>query len=253
MKRAALVSIVVVLLVFVAGCQALSSDPERTAEAETSLEDAQAALQEVRSYRYNTTMDFKATVEGEPVQRYISVTGAVNETQKRLWSTARLEDESATSYVDNRSVYQACGGMGKMWSNESMTVQDTWIETTPAGRQLGLLETGDLHLAEEGSDGQPGTTVLVGNPSPSAFEQYRDGSPQPVFGGPSISNISVRVVIDDETKRPLRSTIFVEISGNSGSGSATIETRFADYNEPVDIKIPDEVQEHLWETGCPGS
>lgn len=253
MKRATLVSIVVVVLVSVAGCQALNSNPERTDEAESTLAGAQTALQEVRSYRYDTTMELRATVEGEPVERDITVTGAVNGTEKRLGATTRVEDESATSYVDNRTVYRACGGMGNMWANESMTIEESWIETTAASRQLRLLEEGDLHVAAEKSDAQPGTTVLVGKPSPSTFEQYRDGRPQPVFGGTAVSNISVRVVIDDETNRPLRSTIFFEISGDSGSGSATIETRFVDYDEPVDITIPDEVHENLWETGCPGS
>lgn len=251
MRRETVLSVVVALLVLGAGCQALGSDAQRSDEAEAALADAQSALEDVRTYRTDTSMEVSAVADGESLERDVTVEGVVNASQQRLRTTARMEDRSSTSYVDNRTAYRACGGMAESWSNESFPVEESWIDGTPAGRQLGLLEDGDLRVAN--SSGAPdGTTVLVGEPSPSAVEDYQEDRAQPVFGGSALENISVRVVIDGETRLPRRSIISLDVSAGGGSGSVTMETEYTAYNDPVRIDIPSEVREHSWETGCPG-
>lgn len=251
MKRS-FATIAVLLLVVGAGCLGFGDQPQRSDRAEATLADAQAAVDDVNTYQYETEMHISATVEGRTLERDVTIDGEVDVAERMAVSRASTADANKSGYVANDTVYKQCSSPWG-WGNETVEMEGDWVDATPLGRQIGLLESGDLRLetADQTADGD--TVVLVGNPSAEALEEYGVSASQPVFGGPSVKNITVRVVVDERTHRPLRSTITFEISGGGGVGNGSVDTRFSAYDDPVSIEIPDEVIEEAGEMGCPNS
>mgnify|MGYP006273217547 FL=1 len=252
MSRRAVAGLGLLVLVVSAGCLGFGTQPERTDRAEAELAAAQATLDDVETYQYETQMDLSASVEEERRQLAVRIEGTVDVAERMARSRADLDGENRTAYVTNRTVYQECECPWG-WGNESIEVAGPWIQATPLGRQLQLLESGALHVETDDSLAQADAVVLVGQPSAESLEKYGVSATQPVIGGPSVENITVRVVIDNTTHRPIRSTVAFEVAGGGGEGQGTVDTQFGAYDEPVSITIPDEVKEDAAETGCPGS
>lgn len=252
MPRAAVESIALLLLVLSAGCLGFGDQPERTDRAEAALADAKATLDDIETYHYETEMHVSATAEGETRQLNVRIDGDVDVAERLAISRAHADEENKTSYVTNRTVYRACSGPWG-WANESIEAEGAWIQATPLGRHLQLLESGDLRLETGDSLARADAVAIVGHPSPEALDEYGVSATQPVFGGPSVKNFTVRVVINNTTHRPIRSTVSFDISGGGGDGEGTVDTRFGPYNEPLSIAIPEEVKEDASEIGCPGS
>lgn len=250
MRRTSALVAVFVLLVVSSGC--LGQSPDRSDPGEQTLADAQTALDAVQTYHYETEMHVSATAEGETLEHDVSIAGEVDVTEQLAVSRIRMEGENHTSYVTGQRVFRACGGPWG-WGNESLDVEGDWVTATPVGRQLQLLESGDLRVEPARSLPEEDAVVLVGHPSPKALERYGVSATQPVFGGPSVQDITVRVVVDDQSHRPLRSSVDFDIAGGGGVGNGSIDTTFSAFDEPVSIEVPDEVREDAWETGCPGS
>lgn len=252
MPRAAGASIALLLLVLSAGCLGFGDQPQRTDRAEATLADAKATLDDIETYHYETEMDVSATAEGDTRQLNIRIEGDVDVAERLAISRVHTDEKNKTSYVTNRTLYRACSGPWG-WGNESIEVEGAWIQATPLGRQLQLLESGDLRLETDDSLAKADAVMIVGHPPPEALEEFGVSATQPVFGGPSVKNITVRVVINNTTNRPIRSTVSFEISGGGGVGEGTVDIRFGPYNEPLSIAIPEEVKEDASEMGCPGS
>jgi hypothetical protein len=252
MTRRAAASLALLVLVVSAGCLGFGAQPERTARAEAELAAAQAAVEDVETYQYETQMDLSASVEDERRQLAVRIEGTVDVAERMARSRAHLDGANRTAYVTNRTAYRECESPWG-WGNESIAVEGSWIQATPLGRQLQLLESGGLHVEAEDSLAQADAVVLVGQPSAASLEKYGVSATQPAIGGPSVENVSVRVVIDNSTHRPIRSTVAFAVAGGGGAGQGTVDTQFSAYDEPVSIAIPDVVKDEAGETGCPGS
>jgi len=252
MRRRAVASLGLLLLVVSAGCLGFGAQPDRTDRAEAELAAAQGALEDVETYQYETQLDLSATVEDEQRQLAARIEGTVDVAEQMAVSRVQFDGENRTAYVTNRTVYQECERPWG-WGNESIEVDGPWVQATPLGRQLALLEPGDLHVETDDALAQADAVVLVGHPSAESLEKYGLSATQPVIGGPSVENSTVRVVIDNATHRPIRSTVVFDVAGGGGEGQGTVDTRFGSYNESVSIAIPEPVREEASETGCPGS
>lgn len=249
--RRSLLTIAVLALVLGAGCLGFGGQPQRSDRAEATLADAQSALEDIDTYHYETEMHLSATAEGETIDRDVEIAGTVDLTERMAISRLHMEGENYTAYVNDGSVYRECRGPWG-WGNESLGAEGDWVRATPLGGQLNLLESGDLRL-ETGNSVPADAVVLVGHPAPEELEDVDVRGSGSVFGGPSVKNLTVRVVIDNRTRRPIRSTISFEMSGGGGVGEGTVDTTYAAYDEPVSIEIPDEVVEEAGEMSCPGS
>lgn len=252
MDRPAL-PLAVALLLLTAGCASTLADPpSRDDRAVALLEDAQAAIDDVETYRQAGSLRVVATSDGDTRRVEFEIDGAVNVTAQRARNTAIADDQQRSAFVIEDRIYQECSAMRGTWGVENHSAGGAWVETTPAARQLSLLESGALRIEGAGTvDGQQ-ATVLEGRPSGDALERYGDRGSQPIIGGSRIQNPTVRVWVANETALPLKVSLDFAVSGGGGSADASMTMRYSDYGEPVSIELPDEARGDVWETGCPG-
>lgn len=254
MRRVVLSSVVLVLLVLGAGCLGIGGEPDRTDSAEATLADVNSAIQDVRTYRAQTDLQATAVADGEEISRSATIVGEVNTTQKRSKTTLQMAGENRTVYLDNRTVYQECESPWG-WANESVDVEGQWVTGTTLGRHVELLDSGDLRLETTDALADEGAVALVGHPSTEALEEYREESTQPAVGGPKIENVSVRLVVDNQTHRPVRGSMSFEAAGDGATATVRMQTMFSAYGDHIRISIPQNVtdSDFDWEGGCPGS
>ena len=254
MPRRALASVVLALLVLSAGCLGFGGEPDRTDRAEATLEGVEAAIQDVTTYHAETELDATAVGPEGALSREATIVGVVNATQKRSKMTMRMAGQNRTAYIDNRTAYQECESPWG-WANSSIESEEPWIQTTPLGRHVTLLETGDLRVQTTPALTAEGAVALVGTPSTAALEAYRDDNTQPAIGGTRLENVTVRLVVDNRTHRPLRGSMSFEAAGDGATATVTMATTFSEYDSPIRVSIPASVTEDEfdWTGGCPGS
>ncbi|MFP4530540.1 MAG: hypothetical protein ACLFNC_04535 [Halodesulfurarchaeum sp.] len=254
MRRLALGSVVLVIVVLGAGCLGMDGGPDRSDRAEATLEEVNSALQDVTTYRAETELRATAVAEEETISRDATIVGAVNVTQKRSNMTLEMDGETRRAYVDNRTMYQECERPWG-WANESIDGSGQWIETTTLGRHVDLLDSGDLRLETTSTVADGGTVTLVGAPSEDALREFREESNQPAVGDTKIENVSLQLVVDNRTHRPIEGSMSFEAVGDGATATATMHSTYSGYDDPVRIAIPEEATENEfdWSGGCPGS
>ena len=252
MVRPALLAALALLAVS-AGCSALQPDPVRDDRAVDALADARTAVDEVETYHFDGTLRVDAEDSGDTRRVSVGVVGRVDVPAKRAASTAERDGRVLGSFLLDRTLYRECPRPRGSWESEVITVAGEWANGTPLRRQLALLESGDLRLGGAGTVDGRNATLLVGEPSGRALQQYQEDRSRPLLGGPEIRDPTVRLWLDNETSRPLRSTVAFEVADDGGTATAEMTMRFTRYGEPVSIELPPEVEEHVWETGCPGT
>lgn len=254
MRRVALGGVVLVLLIISAGCLGIGGEPDRSDRAEATLDAVNSTISAVTTYRAETELHATAVAEGEELTRDATIVGAVNATQKRSKTTLEMDGETRTAYMDNRTVYQKCESPWG-WANTSMDGDGQWIRETTLGRHVELLDSGDLRLETTPALEADEAVALVGSPSKAALQEYREESAQPAIGDTNIENVTVRLVVENRTHRPVRGSMFFEAVGDGATATVTMETTFGDYGEPIQISIPRNVtdSEFDWTGGCPGS
>jgi hypothetical protein len=236
-----------------AGCSVLGPDHTREERAGEALADALEAVNDTDTYRFDGDLRVVATADGETERVGIDVNGTVEAAERRMHSTAVREGEAYESYLINRTAYRECGGpMGMdLWDVEDVTTDD-WRMATPAARQLALLESGSLyHNGTRTLDGVE-SVLLVGHPTTDGLTKYQERRDRSLLGGPSVDDAEVRVWLDPETYRPLRSAVRFEVSQGGNTASATVEMNFADYGADLSVDVPVIPDEQTWGTGCPG-
>lgn len=251
MARPAL-HLLLVLCVLAAGCSVLGSDHTREEQAEQRLDAATGALNDTDTYRFETEMTVVATAEDRTERVDVDATGGVDIPERAMWTNATRDDETRRSYALNRTVYQECGDPWDGWGVEELDDADDWATYTPAVRQLSLLESGSLYY--NGTDTVDGeeAVLLVGEPTADAITQYQERRSRSLFGGPSIDDTEATVWLDPETDRPLRTEIRFEVSGDDGSATASVASRFSGYGEPVSVTNYSAAADTVYELGCPG-
>ncbi|WP_436907278.1 hypothetical protein [Halosimplex marinum] len=252
MDRPAL-HLAVAACLLLAGCSVLGPDHTREERAVAALADAREAVNDTDTYRFDGDLRVVATADGETERVGIDMNGTVDAAERRMHSTAVRGGETYESYVIDGTAYQECGGpMGMdMWGVENVTADD-WRMGTPAARQLALLESGSLfHNGTRTLDGRE-AVLLVGRPTTDALTKYQERRDRSLLGGPSVDDAEVRVWIDPETYRPLRSAVRFEVSRGGNTATARIEMTFADYGADLSVDVPAIPDEETWGAGCPG-
>lgn len=243
----------VALLVVLAGCSALEPDPPRDDRAVAALEDARSTATSVETYRYGGDLEVVATGEDGSERVTVRVAGAVNTSAQRLNSTAERDGRTRAAYLVNRTLYRECPRPRGSWEVEEVSIDGDWAGQTPIGRQLSLLDSGALHHEGGATVRGRDTTVLAGEPTERALRQYQEEGSTPLLGGPRIRDPTVRLWIDNETDRLLRTSVAFEVTEGGNTATARMTMRYVEYGEPVSIEVPPDAHEHQWETGCPGT
>jgi hypothetical protein len=230
----------------------LGPDHTRETEAEQRLDAATDALNATDTYRFETDITVVASGEDRTERVDVEATGGVNLATRVMWANATHDDETRRSYTLNRTVYRECGERWNGWGVEELNDDADWASHTPAVRQLSLLASGSLyHNGTDTVDGRE-AVLLVGEPTAEAVTQYQERRSRSLFGGPSVENAEVRVWLDPQTNRPIKSDVRFEVSGGGGSATAEVTTRFTGYDDPVSVTNDAAASDTVYDLGCPG-
>jgi len=248
MRRLALLAVAAVVVL--AGCGMLGSDPDPTREqrAVDTLDNATDALAEVETHRSNSELSVTAgnrRVTGE-------TSSIVDFEERRARTTGTIQGTETASYLVNNTAYVDCQQPWG-WGMEEFDSDEDWAAiASPAARQLSMLDSGDLYWNGAETVDDTEAILLTGSPSEASFDQ-------PSVGGSSslddanLDDATVRLWLDTENYRPIRSDIEFVISAEGESATATVTTEFDSYDEPVTIDVPDEATRDPREHGCPGA
>jgi hypothetical protein len=255
----------VLALVLLSGCSALGFQsgetpaPPSDQRALDALNRSQSALDDLESYRFSTEATVSVAADGESRTVAVDGDGAVNLTTRRMRSTFEFDDTGSslrpgerTTYVVGDTVYAACGGPTGGWERRNVTADD-WADATPLGRQLALLESTNVYW--RGTETVNGTEagVVVGYPSKEELATTSAATRDSVnWDRVTVQNATVRLYVDTDTGRPLKSVQRVDIEMRGASGTATFELAYWGFDRPVDVSVPGEVYDRVWHGGCPG-
>lgn len=237
--------LLVAVLLLTSGCLGVfgpdrSPSDERAVEAIDASRSATAA---VDGYRFA----LRGRVEREDA-RSVSVAGAgrVDVRDRRLNATTRTDDVTRGVYLDNDTRYTECARIG--WGRQSLSTSTPWLDHTPLGRRLALLEAADVYW----NGTEDGTVVVTARPAEAELRADDDRSVGgTVFGGGNVRDVTTRARFDAETHRLqwVRHRIRVARGGETATATVTLRV---DYG-PVEVTRPGFDPDAVWQTGCPGS
>jgi hypothetical protein len=241
MCRRTLAVVGVALLVALAGCGALGggggdgAGPTQTAEDEQSVGERVAdATGDVATYGVDFRMN--VTANGETLQ--VTQSGVYNRTSERARLNVSVYGTPATSYFDGETVYV---NAGDRWQVQDRSGSGIWGENGTLARQRALLETGEVSVVgEETVDGVE-TTVYAVDADPAAFESLL--GQQQATGGSSqltVQNASYRLYVADDTDLPRKAELSTTVTTEGQTSRANVTILFSDYDEPVDVTIPED-------------
>lgn len=255
MRRPALRALTVSLLLVVslAGCSALGDDPTRDERAVEALEDAQVALDETSTYRYEG--DLSVAADHQRIDG--SAFGTVNLANETMFTNATIDGTTLESYLDGDTRREQCPPPWDGWHVESLDEDgdegDPWPDDTPAHSQLSLFEDGDLYWnGTETYDGREAIR-LTGSPPADAFDDGGLSGSRFDFGGPNLEDVRTTLWLDAETGRPLETSVEFEVTNGDERATASVTMRYSAYDEPVAIDVPAVPSDQRYELGCPGT
>lgn len=260
--RSATLALVLAVVLVTAGCSAFgSSRPPSDQRALDAVNRSQESVAAVESYRFTLDGHVTATADDERVSFDVTGEGAVNVSRQRLNATIRARDGSARMHDATRSVYvtgyTAYTECRVGWGRENLTRSTRWVEHTPLGRELALLN--QTHVYWRGTETVNGTeaAVVVAHPTKEELQSVADarGTGTTDFEDANVQNVTETVWFDTETWRPLKAHREVHVEGgvfSSSSATATVTLWFAGYDRPTSVSRPSFDPDETWRGGCPG-
>ena len=124
--RPALPVLLLAMLLVTAGCLGGVFGPSRPPSDERAL-DGRA----------------EATGDDDSPSVDLSGSGAANVTRRRLNATTRARGTARSSYVDGHTAYTECARIG--WARENLTRSAPWVDYTPLGQQLEVLDRSNVY------------------------------------------------------------------------------------------------------------
>jgi hypothetical protein len=242
--------VAVAVCVLLAGCSLLGASHTREERATRALDNASATLDGTETYRFESEMSVVATADDRTERVDIGLTGAVDVGAHEMRTNATLEGETYRSYLLNRTVYQECAGT--VWDWGTRETETNWSVQTPARRQLALLRSGSLYWNGTVDIDGESALLLTGEPTGEAITRYQERRSRSLLGGPSVENARMKVWLDPETSRPVKTDLRFEVKEGGNTATARVRSRFADYGTPVAVEVPTEARDDPLEMGCPG-
>jgi hypothetical protein len=254
-------TLVVVALLVTAGCQGLygSSASPSDQRAVDAVDRAQEAALDVTSYRYTT--DGQVQMRDDSRSRSVEQTGGgtVDVNQQRANVTVRIRGdtrvglrETRMGHLDGYTFDVECSRLG--WARYNLTESTRWLNYTPLGRQLALLDRTNVYWnGTETVDGVE-TAVVTAHPTERQLQTNRNLPPgtDVTQGGATVQNATVRVWINTETDRIHKARREIRVRGDGTTAVAATTFHFSEYNDPVNVTRPSfERSGSEWKGDCP--
>lgn len=245
---------VLALLLVLSGCGALpGGQPPSDERAVAERERAVSALDSVSTYRF--AMDGTVSASDADRTRTVDVSGegVVDRRRQRMLSNATADGTTRSVYLDGYTSYTECAEPWNGWGVDNASESTAWFDLTPLGRQMALLRESNVYWGgNETLDGTR-TSVIVAHPSEETLASLPDtGRTTNGLSRGDVENATVRVWVDSETGRPVKSELSIALSAGGASGTVDVTVRYRSYDEPVNVSLPSSTRTDRYELGCPG-
>jgi hypothetical protein len=252
--RSALPALLLAAVLTTTGCLGGVVGPSRPPSDERALDAVDRSLStatDVTSYRFALDGRAEATGDGDGLSVDLSGSGVANVTQRRLNATTRARGSARSVYVTGYTAYTECARIG--WAREDLTRPTPWVDYTPLGQQLALLNHSNVYW--RGTETIEGTeaAVVTAWPTRRELRSMADarGTGGPDLDGGNVENVTVTAWIGAETGRLLRTRSEIRVTRRGATATATLTLRFTGYGDPTDVQRPSFDEDALWGTGCP--
>lgn len=236
--RSLLVVAALALLVATAGCaDGGSTAPTDAPEPDALQRNATATMQDVTSATVTMSMDMDAN------QQTVSMDaeGEMDVENRRMRMDLTMDTGGrtveVTQYVIDETAYQKIQGS---WQTQDLSGQGMWAGGNQLALQERMLENATVEIT--GSDTVDGRDVWVVSidPSDEAIQQLLSGTAANVGENVDIESLTFEQYVDAESHyvRKLDMAMDAQIQGQSASLNMTMT--FDDFNEPVDIQLPED-------------
>ncbi len=239
-------------LLLTSGCLGYTDDtrPPSDEEALDAVERSRSALDDVTAYRAVINGTTSATSDDQQVTVPVRGDTVVNVSNRKISGSMHVRDETRRFYVTDWTAYSECRLTG--WGRQGLPAAGRWIDLTPAGEQLALLNRTAVYWEGTAKLDGTETAVIRAHPDESEFVAgpnvvgIRPTDPDAV----NIVNTTVTVWISTETWRPVRSqrTLVLEKGGATATLNATWQ--FTKYNEPLNVTRPAINESRVRSGGC---
>lgn len=243
----ALLSVAVVT----SGCAGLLG-PDRPPSDERAIEAVERGLAaDVDAYRFTLEGHVEAQGDGERISFDVTGSGRVNVTTERMNATVDAREETRGTFISGDTAYKDCSRPWG-WARTNLSEEHRWYDYTPAGSQLALLNRTDVYWrGTETVDGREAAVVEAYPTEDELRSTPRVGDPTDT-GDANLQNATIRVLLDRETGRVLKSHREIQVEGNGATATAEVTYRFDGYDEPTAVQRPDFDEENVLKLGCPG-
>lgn len=238
--RALLVTVALALLLATAGCtDDGSTGPADAPSADALQENATAVMQEVSTAAFTMSMDIESG--GQTIT--MDADGVMDAENRQMRMVMRMDvgDRSVevTQYIVDETAYQRIQGQ---WQTRNLRGQDIWQQGNQIALQRRMLENSTVEIV--GSDTLDGRDVWVVSvdPSEDAIQQLVGQTGTGVGENVEVDSLTFEQYVDAETYhvRKIDMTMDATIQGDSASLNMTMT--FGDFDEPVDIQVPEEAR-----------
>lgn len=250
--RPPLAVLLLVGLLLTSGCLGFTEDPRPPSDQQAldTLDRSRTALDDVTAYRAVVNGMTEATSGDEQVTVPVSGESVVDVSNRTISGSIHVRDRDRRFYVTDWTAYSECPLSG--WGRQGLPAADRWIDLTPAGEDLALLNrTAVYWQGTEQLDGTE-TAVIRAHPDEEEFEAgpnvvgIRPTDPDEV----TIVNTTVTVWISTETWRPVRSQREMVLEKGGATATLNATWTFTEYNEPVNVTRPPIEESDVRSGGC---
>jgi hypothetical protein len=250
--RSALPAFLLAAVLVTAGCASVlgPSHPPSDPRATAAVDRAAAATDGLASYRFTVDGDVRASEGDESLRVDVIGDGVVDVADRRMHVTTESDGETRETYVSETAAYTECPRFG--WGHETLSSSTRWLNHTPVGHQLALLQRTDVYW--RGNATVDGTGAVVVEAYPTAEElrsvAVAHGSDVADLEDANVQNVTVTVWFSRETDRPLKVERYVRVERGGATAEATVAFRFHGYGDPVNVTRPDFGDDVVRDLGC---
>lgn len=250
MRVRALQAAVVAVLVVTAGCAGIPGDDgdagDERRSAEAFEQDVVDAMSDVETYRL--TMEMNVSANGRTLT--MTQRGAFDRAAERARLNVSVFGQEATTYVDGTTMFVQSAGE---WQTQDLSGSGLWGDGESLTRQRQILDSGDVTVAGGGTVDGTATTVLRVDPDTADLKALvQQQQTQQALEDATIENATLRMHVANETALPRKVDLEMTMTVNGQSTDTTVTMTFSDYDEPVEITIPDAATEQTARLDDPG-
>ena len=248
-------AVLLVALIALAGCGMLGdSQPPSDDRALEVRNETSDAIETVSAVQMSMDGDVSASADGRSRSIAIDGEGVLNRTSRLMRMNTTVEGQSATSYLTNRTTYTKCPSPWGGWGAQDQSTDVEWLSLTPLGRQVELFERTNVYWDGNATIDGHDTAIIVAYPSQETLSSLPGESQTDLASADAnVENITAKLWVDQETSRPVRSLLQVQLSGDGGEATANVMIDYEDYGEGFHVGIPAIPDDEIRELGCPGT